>query len=156
MVTDNDKEIVDVLIKTLPTAFIGGSYLVAPENANDIDVLCLHSVMEQQFLDYLTDCQGFHKVVEKAQLTDYGIGEEDNYEVTATFRKDGVNLVIIKDLFWPAYVAGSKIIAAYPERYQTRPERVDLHMYLKSTVRQMFNPDNWERIMEEADGFTSQ
>jgi hypothetical protein len=112
------------LVESTP-AFLGGSYLTNPSTANDIDLV----IAESEYFDYQEDFWQFFQVPNSSE--EYtGI-----HEIAWTERFRGLNLLIVKDMFIPAYIEAAERMQKSPGLYQTRQQRVNLHQKLKNIIR---------------------
>ena len=106
---------------------VGGSYVVNPDTANDIDIvvhehLALHSY------------KGFHRL----NCRDDKYDEIDHVRLTAVHEGmiDGVkyNIIVVGAAFWPAYLGAIAEMRNNPEMYTDRESRVELHRSLSRQV----------------------
>lgn len=109
----------------LPNSFIGGSYVVKGLEANDIDIVvplfdCDVSKLEAAGFEQYRFESGDPKYEEA--LTD------PLNRLVFTFRRGNINLIVINNDYLPAYRGVVAVMAANPERYADREDRVHLHV----------------------------
>ena len=109
-------------------SFVGGSYLINPETANDIDVIVPE--WEGNKIDVLR-ANGFVQMNEE-----YGTSEEIP-ELQSTWRKGALNVLVISNDYVVAYRAAARHMRANPVQYPTRTERIELHQSFKRQITQM-------------------
>lgn len=124
-ITDQDRSLASRLIGLTP-AFMSGSYLTNPETANDIDIV----ISETEYWDHESHFLGFRHY-DKLDGDQY----REVHELAWTSYAGRVNLLVVKDLFLPAYQRAAFEMTQYPHRFQTRKERIKLHQQLKNVIR---------------------
>lgn len=109
--------------------FVTGSYLVSPDEAQDIDVLVPARASHTLVLK-------FGEALGKVQSTvpDEYVG---CHELVATYRKGTVNVLVVNDDYVPAYKAARRHMRMAPLAYQDRGKRVALHASYKAVIRDM-------------------
>lgn len=134
----DNKGLPDVVSKVLMShepAMIGGSYVVNPETANDIDIV-VHEF--KQNIDVLYRL-GFHAL----QQGDDKYDEIDHmrlinvFERAATDIDKKVNVIVVGAAFWPAYIAAIREMTDFPTEYTDRSRRIALHRSCCKTIAQM-------------------
>lgn len=128
-------------------AVIGGSHVVDPNKANDIDVVIpdwafhgkMHPVSDLLELGYE------YTTTNKFNTEKYG-----DPTMIATYRKknnilisdkDGVNITVCRNEFYAAYLGPIREMQVNPEKYQTRDQRVDLHEEHRQELRRRLRWD---------------
>lgn len=124
-ITDQDRSLAARLIGLTP-AVMAGSYITNPETANDIDIV----ISETEYWKYESHFIGFRKY-DKLDGDQY----RQVHELAWTSYAGRVNLLVVKDLFLPAYQRAAFEMGQYPHRFQTRKERIKLHQQLKNVIR---------------------
>jgi hypothetical protein len=141
------------LLAEFDCAIIGGSYVVDPVKANDIDIVipdwafrgAPHPVRQLLDLGYK------YMSTDKFDKTRYGdptmiatyrkknSARDDEFNLLQSISKDGVNVVVCRSEFYAAYLGPIREMQANPEKYQTRDQRVELHeehrQYLRHRLR---------------------
>ncbi len=120
--------------------YIGGSYIVNKETANDIDVV---------FHEYKHDDDIRHSLVRNGffalQKGDRRYDELDNKRIIAIYAgkigETKVNIIVVGACFWPAYIGAINEMAAWPDLYQDRSQRIALHKALCRDIAKMTNID---------------
>lgn len=114
---------------------IGGSYVINPDAANDIDlyVPSYHEPDEE----YIRN-NGWRRL----EQGDEKYPEIDNERLHCVYEKineDGfkLNLIVVGACYWPAYVGAVVAMRANRELYQTRDERIALHKKYCSQIKDM-------------------
>lgn len=138
------REVVDAL----HGAFITGSYLVNRETANDIDIVVPHggwlharavgvgdTYHEQEAL-YVAGAR-FVKQEPEGESDNYTSSEDGMYELVEHWRNGGLNILVIRENFIPAYKAAAYYIESNPRAFQTREQRVEIHQRMKGEIREM-------------------
>lgn len=105
-------------------AMIGGSYVVNPEQANDIDIIVHEFLHHPEWLNNL----GFVAL----QKGDKDYDEIDHVRLINVYERYAVdekkvNVIVVGAAFWPAYVGAIQWMKYYPHLYQTREQRIELH-----------------------------
>lgn len=120
-------------ITTMCGAFIGGSFIVNSEEANDIDVVIGSSEYGsiKKTYTFLEDFEP--SLVEQEVSTEY----DHIYELIATYKYKGVNLLVVRDEFIAAYKGAVVEMMNNPDEYQTREARIELHQRYKQVIRDM-------------------
>jgi hypothetical protein len=118
----------------LPNSFIGGSYVVKGLEAADIDIVVP-----------LFDCDVTK--LEAAGFEQYRFESEDPKYAEAlndplnrlvfTFRRGNLNLIVINNDYLPAYRGAVAAMAADPDRYAERDDRVRLHVQACTLLKQL-------------------
>lgn len=142
-ITHSDEQFAQKWERTLEAAFISGSYLTNPDTANDIDLVipnATYEMMRKEVEEHFEREE--HEVAEKYQEAD----QDGEYELVCCWRKEGVNLIVVNNRFYPAYLAASVIMQEQPQLFDTREKRVLLHTNLKNHIRQMFTEYAWSKF----------
>lgn len=117
----------DLILLLQSKYLIGGSYVVNPDTANDIDVV----VHEYHAKEHYT---GFHRLSEGDKKYD----EIDHVRLISVHEGiiggDKYNIIVVGAVFWPAYVGAIAEMRHNPELYSTRDERIELHRELSRQV----------------------
>ncbi|QIG69965.1 hypothetical protein EVB84_021 [Rhizobium phage RHph_Y48] len=112
---------------------IGGSYVVSPIHANDIDVL-LHEYEHTDTIKHKLWAQNFRTL----QQGDEKYDEIDHKRLIEVYEGyiDGVklNIIVVGATFWPAYEGAVRSMQARPDLYMTREARIELHRSLARQV----------------------
>ncbi|QIG67200.1 hypothetical protein [Rhizobium phage RHEph15] len=112
---------------------IGGSYVVNPDAANDIDVL-IHEYLHTGELQTHLLSKGFHTM----RSDDERYDTIDNARLMAVYEgkigDDKCNILVVGATFWPAYQGAIAAMRNDPELYTTRDERIELHRSLARQV----------------------
>lgn len=124
-ITDQDRSLAARLVELTP-AFIGGSYLTNPDTANDIDVV----ISETDYWKYESHFLGFRHY-DKLDGEQY----REVHEIAWVAYARNVNLLVVKDLFLPAYKQAAFEMQMQTQHYQTREQRIKLHQQLKNVIR---------------------
>jgi hypothetical protein len=106
-------------------AFIGGSFLVDPEVANDIDVV----VPEYSFDPTALLGHGFHQT---SQAWYQGCPE-----LLSTWRCRNVNVLVIRDAYVVAYQAATNVMRFRKDEFRSREARVKIHQRFKDQITSM-------------------
>lgn len=140
MITQADKDAIVGVVDAFDGAFISGSYLVDKAKANDIDVvvpLLAWRLWVSENESYGT-VGGVKFELQESESEDH-YADEDNemHELHSHWRGGGINLLIVRDMFIPAYKAASYRLQASPKAYDTREKRVEVHQRMKQVIRDM-------------------
>ena len=116
--------------------YIGGSYIVKKHEANDVDVI-LHEHKLDDSIENNLRRAGIHRL-EKGDKKYDEIDHERLMSVWAG-QIDGtpVNIIVVGECYWPAYIASINEMAANPEYYQERDARVALHKEMCKQIKDM-------------------
>lgn len=104
---------------------IGGSHVINPDTANDIDILVHEFRHEPRLLTKL----GFRAL----RSGDEKYDEIDHMRLIAVYENTPepgtkkVNVIIVGAIFWPAYVGAVHEMRSCPAEYAGRAERIELH-----------------------------
>ncbi len=110
---------------------IGGSYVVDPKAANDVDII-IHEY---------THVYGKH--VLPASFRELREGDEkydeiDNVRIITIYEgmigQDKCNIIVVGAAFWPAYMGAINEMRNNPEMYRSREDRIHLHRSLSRQV----------------------
>lgn len=148
MITSKDKGNANALLEEIRGAFITGSYLVDPDKANDIDVVASETAwilatgipVAEKF--QLAKVAGV--ILEKQENSSedgerYADDENEMYELASHWRCNGVNVLVIRDFYLPAYKAASYALVASKPYYRDREARVKIHQHYKEQIRRMLS-----------------
>lgn len=127
--TDYSKAV--LMMTMMPGAFIGGSYLVDPDKANDIDVVVSSSVW-QLVAQTVLDAYGPSEMRFAERKEEY----EGNPDVQEIHYFGRVNLIVATEEMIAAYKAAAREMKNNPELYPTRHDRIELHQHYKRQIRQ--------------------
>lgn len=115
------------------TIRIGGSYITNPDTANDIDLIISAWEFYKKEEHIPWEAQGWVK-----QCNDNGVASELEYDtdfaIICHYRKGAINLIVINNIFYPAYVGAIRAMHNNPELYQTREKRVELHSRFRVAI----------------------
>lgn len=119
-------------------ARIGGSYVVDPDTAKDIDVVyvCCDVGRDKGYwkrygFEWQTNENG--NVAEVVYETDHAI--------QGHWRKGLLNLIAVRPEYWAAYMAAINEMVRNPQLYDTREKRAFLHRTMRNKVRFLMDPD---------------
>lgn len=121
---------------------IGGSWVVDPNAANDIDLVLPQWEFTAEMQNVLLR-RGFHQL----QNGDEKYDEIDHMRLIAVLERPAdesnkkINVIIVGHYFWPAYCGAIRRMHANPEKYSTRDERVELHRGLCKQIADMIQHD---------------
>lgn len=148
MITNKDKGNANALVEEIRGAFITGSFLVDPDKANDIDVVVSETAWilatgkddDRRFS--MVKVAGL--VLEKQESSSedgerYADEEDEMYELVNHWRCEGVNVLVVRDFYLPAYKAASYALLASKPYYRDREARVKIHQYYKEQIRRMLS-----------------
>ncbi len=116
------------ILMNYPGSFIGGSYVVNRETANDIDII----------VPYLS---GSTAISTEWEHTAVEVDNETKelydgaYELVNTYRKGNVNILLIDLRFYAAYWVAVETMKNRPDAFSTRDNRVELHVKLKEKIK---------------------
>jgi hypothetical protein len=125
--------LVNTVLQSFRGSFIGGSYVVDPETANDIDIV----INELAFSDELAISLGFYTL--KAGDSKYDNIDFERLKNVYEGHDNGVkiNLLVIGSVFWPAYVGAVYRMSQEPNFFTERAARVDLHKRLCAVAKEI-------------------
>lgn len=148
MITNKDKGNANALLDEIRGAFITGSYLVNPDKANDIDVVVSETAWilasgKDEFARFnVVDIEGIKLEKQESSSEDgerYADDENEMYELVSHWRCNGVNVLVIRDFYLPAYKAASYALVASKPYYRDREARVKIHQHYKEQIRRMLS-----------------
>ena len=126
---DDAKKALEIM-SLLPGSFIGGSYIVDPTKARDIDVVVSYGVWTLRAEMVMSEFgQSEQRFLERK--AEY----EGNPDVQEIHYYGNVNLIVASDEMLAAYKAAVREMRNNPELYSTRDERIELHQGFKRTIR---------------------
>lgn len=146
-VTKEDQQIAADVIEALHGAFVTGSFLVSPSKANDIDIVVSEAAwlwycdMNSNY-GYETQHVGNHVFTKQEvenESDNYGRSDDEMFELVSHWRHAGVNIIVIRDVYYAAYKAASYLLESMPRKYATREERVDAHQRCKKVIRDLLS-----------------
>lgn len=115
-------------IADYPASFIGGSYLVNPTGAKDIDIVVpAWEHDESAFVQ-----SGYTKFCHE---DDSKYADDELQRIVGTYRKGDINLLVIKPVYYPAYLGAAAAMTRQPAAYMQRDERINLHVQLCKAVK---------------------
>jgi hypothetical protein len=124
---------IDIIMTLGVPYLIGGSYVVSPVHANDLDI-CVHEYnYDDKFRDRLY-AKGFFALSQGDEKYD----EIDHMRIIDIY--EGVvkgekwNIIVVGAVFWPAYVGAVNTMTSDPHLYMQRDQRVALHRALSREV----------------------
>lgn len=145
MITPKDEQTAYLICGYASGAFITGSFLVDKRKANDIDVVVGESAFA--LFRQKTETDSFLSQIEvngvnfECQESDdddeYGDREDEMFELVEHWRGDGVNILVIRDIFLAAYKAAAYHLESRPKDHGTREARVATHQKMKAVIRAM-------------------
>lgn len=123
------------LIARVPDSFIGGSYIIDPDNANDIDI-----VVPQRSHSYLStdNClkYGLHSYSPTGEEYEQDVVLE--YIIQLYRGNGGINVIVVADHYYVAYLAGKLEYERNPDKYRGNKElRSGIHKQMKQTISDM-------------------
>lgn len=128
--------------------FIGGSYCVLKETANDIDLIISLSNFNKLDNGDLFDEMDFYGLWEDScEKLCEKLHYERVHELYASLRAvddPQINLLVVRDAFYTSYKQAAVTMAADPESYQYRWQRVLLHQTIKNEVRRRLGMDLYD------------
>lgn len=131
------------LIRMTLGGYIGGSYSVDPDTANDIDIFLSTSHWDA-FLNRTSQYRTDKVVVRDVPFVDSFSTGREYYEsnnqdgaLDTTYRSlDGlINLIVVQDDFLLAFKISLMRMTAKPELYKTKEARVALHHHWRGRIR---------------------
>lgn len=140
VITEKDKAALSGVVASFDGAFVTGSYLVNPDKANDIDVVVplLAWKLWISETDRYWNVSGVKFTLQESDEDDnYADAENEMYELAEHWRGGGINLLIVRDTFVPAYKAAAVRLSTNPKAYDTREKRVEVHQRMKQIIRDM-------------------
>lgn len=147
MISKHDRGRLPEVLDKLEGAFVTGSYLVDKDKANDIDVVVSFTAWKlhyaQTFQPYDGEYRDVAGVIFKRQdgedAQEYADEENEMYELCAHYRGGGLNILVIRDLYLPAYKAAAYALEASPKYYGDREARVKIHQHFKGLIRKLLS-----------------
>lgn len=145
MITPKDEQTANLICGFVCGAFITGSFLVDKKKANDIDVvvgesafaLFRHKTEKDSFLSQI-EINGVNFECQESDDDDeYGDREDEMLELIEHWRGDGVNILVIRDIFLAAYKAAAYHLESRPKEHTSREMRVATHQKMKAVIRAM-------------------
>lgn len=135
------------VIEALHGAFVTGSFLVSPSKANDIDIVVSEAAWGWHCAkisalfsgDQLVAYHPFTKQEAENESDNYGRSDDEMFELVSHWRHAGVNIIVIRDVYYAAYKAASYLLESMPRKYATREERVDAHQRCKKVIRDLLS-----------------
>lgn len=136
------------VVGALHGAFITGSFLVDRRKAKDIDIVVsqlawkLHIASTPTFKNIGRNQQYvsgvlFTRQENESEDDDYCDSENEMYELVEHYRAGDLNILVIRDVFIPAYRAAASYLEHNPWAYETREARVEIHQKMKAKIRDM-------------------
>lgn len=138
------------VLEALTGSFVTGSYLVNRYAANDIDIVVPHGWWEHsratgvsdekngEAAHYVAGCR-FVKQEPESEDDHYTDAEDGMYELVEHWRAGGLDILVIRENFIPAYKAAAYYIESNPRAFQTRDKRVEIHQRMKDKIRKMLS-----------------
>lgn len=132
------------IMATQMGGLIGGSFVVDPDNANDIDIFVGASAFNlfAERRGYRGYCDHFvHNGIEfddsfSSGREYYESNNEDDALVTTLRSTCGTyNVIVVQDDFVLAFKMALMRMTAAPEKFKTKAERVSLHHQLRAIIR---------------------
>lgn len=124
---------IDIILTIGVPYMIGGSYVVSPIHANDIDIIVHEYHYDEQFKQRLAD-KGFWALSSGDEKYD----EIDHMRIIDIYegriKEHKCNIIVVGAVFWPAYVGAISEMATNPHQFMTREARVELHRGLSRQV----------------------
>lgn len=146
MITPKDEQTAYLICGYVSGAFITGSFLVDKRKANDIDVVVGESAFALFRRKTEKDCDFLSQIEvngvnfecqESENDEDYGDREDEMFELVEHWRGDGVNILVIRDIFLAAYKAAAYHLESRPKEHTSREMRVATHQKMKAVIRAM-------------------
>lgn len=147
MISEHDREHLPAVLDELEGAFVTGSYLVDKGKANDIDIVVSKTAWKLHYVEhYGSDPDEYRDVAgiifkkqEEEDSSEYADEENEMYELCAHYRGGGLNILVIRDLYLPAYKAAAYALEASPKYYGDRESRVKIHQHFKGLIRKLLS-----------------
>jgi hypothetical protein len=131
----NDNPLVQEIAAPL-AALLGGSAIVDYDKANDVDI-CVPAAKDEDnwhLLGFRRICEGDDKYPEIDHERLLAVYEKEPEEGK---HKKKINVIIVGDMYWPAYVASITAMIYRPDLYDTREKRIELHKGWCQVIRCM-------------------
>lgn len=125
--------------------FIGGSVCVNPNTANDFDLIMTETAYRYACTkDDLARDWDFHVQDHTLELSEYEekykeAKAEDRFVCDLRHAMLPINIIVITDMFLPAYIGAINTMCRAPKQFDTRDKRIKLHVDLCNEVRHMVN-----------------
>lgn len=132
------------IIATKMEGLIGGSFVVDPNNANDIDIFVGKSAftvfMERRSYriyspEFVFNDIEFFDSFESGREYYESNNEDDALFTTYRSVCGTYNLIVVNDDFVQAFKISLNIMTAWPEKYKTKEARVELHHHQRGLIR---------------------
>lgn len=151
MANDLNKQAAQGLVDRVPGAFIGGSFLLDEDTAADIDIVVpawSYGALTKAKFDYglLAYTPG--------DLQEYAQDVEEQYIVQLYRGNGGLNVIVVSELYYLAYVAGRNEYLRNPQFYKGNKElRTFIHKEAKEAIRKMLSGEFFFRMHPQDTGF---
>lgn len=132
------------------TYVIGGSYVVDPATANDIDVIVHKFNYDDGMLTRLNKF-GFSRLQQGDKKYDEMDGQRIISVYEGTLPEPGdylapeyhkYNIIVVGEHYWPAYIGAIRRMTLNTAFYTTRDSRIDLHKSLCKQIKEVLG-ENW-------------
>lgn len=133
MITPEDIAFAAEVVQFTPGSFLGGSYVVKGDEANDIDVIIPHAEWPRtrsHFSDRITKVRA-DIPTEQEDTADF----EDDERLVTVYRRGHVDLIVVRDDYTESYSRAVTAMVTDPERFAERPARVAIHVFYADEVR---------------------
>lgn len=116
---------------------VGGSWVIDPETAKDIDIFIPEWVADNKEIPacFVKQTNENGNVSELEYETDFAI--------CGHYRFGMINLVVVTNMYWPAYISAIAEMQRHPDKYRDRPARVAMHAAMRDTVTKMVQDGKW-------------
>lgn len=127
-----DVAIAHALTRMFPGVAVGGSYLVMPDRAKDIDIFMTGENWHNNVEPFLRENGVFYRSTWQ---------ESDEYQSDAGYALldviscGDINIIIVKPQFVDAYYKAAEIMKSSPQDYQDKNVRILLHRKLRGEAR---------------------
>lgn len=128
----NYPDYVDAILDAHGSAVIGGSYIVDPDTANDIDIYVnqfdanLNAIIDAGYTPISDGHKKYPEIDHERLIAVYEIDTCDGPKA---------NVIIVGAIFWAAYMGAINQMQMNPEQYRSREERIAIHKRYCSMVR---------------------
>lgn len=133
------------VFNSMKYGLISGSYLVDPQDANDFDIVVTRgqwdSIEERlrrefRFFKMTHETTEYKEPVHcTSQLDENPVPER--YVADYRFLDGPVNIIVIDDVYWPAYVAAQQEISHNPMKYKNKEARIEVHAQYCNVIKNL-------------------
>lgn len=119
---------------------ITGSYAIDPDTAQDIDLFIPQGEWPMYSSVYKEELK-LEEYCPKQGDPKYDAAVETG-EIVELYRgKHSINVIVVQDYFWPAYLSAMRELRNNPELYVDRMERHNLFIAEKNIIRRMLGQE---------------